>query len=91
MSWPGPGQPAKLLGVALARSVLSVVGAGLLAMLVEGVLTRLGWVALMLAPVVVLLSLARELGGSVRASLAVRVMNNGLAAAALIAGRLAGG
>lgn len=41
-------------------------------------------------PVVVLLSLARELGGSVRASLMVHAVNNGLAAAGLIAVRLMG-
>jgi len=41
-----------------------------------------------LVPVVVLLSVARELGGSVRASLMVHVVNNGLAAAGLIALRL---
>ncbi len=43
-----------------------------------------------LVPVVVLLSLARELGGSVRASLMVHAANNGLAAAGLIALRLMG-
>ena len=43
-----------------------------------------------LVPVVVLLSLARELGESVRASLMVHVVNNGLAAAGLIALRLMG-
>jgi membrane protease YdiL (CAAX protease family) len=43
-----------------------------------------------LVPVVVLLSLARELGGSVRASLMVHVVNNGLPAAGLIAPRLMG-
>lgn len=63
---------------------------GLLFLLVHGVAGD--WRRpLVLAPFVVLLSLARELGGSVRASLAVHVMSNGLAAAALIAGRLAGG
>ena len=43
-----------------------------------------------LLPFVVLLSVAREIGGSVRASLAVHMANNGLGAAALILARLAG-
>ena len=62
---------------------------GALFLLVHGI--GGGWRALLvLMPLVILLSLARELGGSVRASLAVHVANNGLAAAALIASRLAG-
>lgn len=44
-----------------------------------------------LAPVTVLLSFARELGGSVRASLAVHVANNALSAAGYVALRLTEG
>lgn len=43
-----------------------------------------------LAPVALLLSLAREFGGSLRASLAVHLVNNGVVAACLAVGWLAG-
>ena len=43
--WPGPGSPAKLLGVALGWLVLSTVGAGMLTLLIVGIASLLGWVA----------------------------------------------
>lgn len=45
LTLPRRGRPAALLGVALGWLVLSVVGSGVLAVLVVGGLNRLGWLA----------------------------------------------